>query len=509
MPFLTVILHQLREVPEYFLALKGALAVLAMGLPIYIGLRYFMFRRQLKASLSLTIGYIGLFLLYGGLTFLLASPLAHFIEGPILTTYLFITCVLTALTIVELIDLFLIQHYFTHVKKMYVSPPLRTIIKLTIFLVSILPILHFVLHFNPLALVAIPTIASAGVAFALQDTLKAFIAGVGIGHLIRLGEWISYQGKEGRVIDVNWARTTLENADGQRVYIPNNLLLTGVFMNYSMGNPSTLQIFKISASHDTSPVLVKDTLAKCVQGVTGIAKTPSPQMVVMEYAESGIQYGLYYWLVEYTQKLTVQDDLATRIWYAFRREGINVPFPTRVIQMQKESELSANNTTRIQESLQKWSLAEAFFAEELQELSRWARPRTYAPGETIIRRGDEGCSLFVLVDGSVEVFRDKDEVHAVATLGPRDIFGEMSLLTGEPRSATVKAKSSTELLEIEKGGLQKIIARRPELSDRLADMVVKRRSSQPSSTPELTQEPVPNGSDISLAKKIRLFFGLS
>jgi small-conductance mechanosensitive channel len=305
------------------------------------------------------------------MTFVESSPLAPLIRHHhIMRAYLFITCLLMALTLVSLVDLFLVEHYLKHVKNVYVSPPLQTIIKLTLFIAALLPILHFVLRFNPLALVAIPTIASAGIAFALQDTLKAFIAGVGLGKIMRLNEWIAFQGTEGRVIDLNWARTTIETIDGQRVYIPNNLLLSGVFINYTTGNPANRQSFKVSASYDASPARVKEALLQCARFVPGIAQDPPPQAALIEYSDSGILYGLFYWLVDYTQKQRVQDDVATRIWYAFRREGITIPYPTRTVQIQRTAD-AGQSLSGIKESLQRWNLAEAFYAEELQELSRW------------------------------------------------------------------------------------------------------------------------------------------
>ena len=158
MSFLHLFVHEVREIPEYFLALKEAVAVLSMGLPIYAGLRYFLYRRRLKAPLSLTLGFLSIFILFAVMTFVEFSPLAALVRHHhLMRTYLFITCLLTALTIVELIDLFLVHHYISHIKKVYVSPPLRAIIKLSIFCIALLPILRFVLRFNPLALVAIPT----------------------------------------------------------------------------------------------------------------------------------------------------------------------------------------------------------------------------------------------------------------------------------------------------------------------------------------------------------------
>jgi len=103
----------------------------------------------------------------------------------------------------------------------------------SVFTVALLIIFRYVLKFNPLALVAIPTILGAGVALALQDTLKTFIAGLGLAKVIRIGQWIAFQGKEGRVIDINWARTVLETADSDTIFIPNSQLQTQTFLNFT------------------------------------------------------------------------------------------------------------------------------------------------------------------------------------------------------------------------------------------------------------------------------------
>src|ERR1019366_4372797 len=100
-------------------------------------------------------------------------------------------------------------------------------------------------------------------------------------------------------------------------------LQTGVFMNYTTGSPSNRQCLKVSASYETPPALVKETLLKCAQFVSGVAASPPPWAMLMEYADSGIVYGLYYWVEDYTLRLQAMDDVSTRVWYAFQREGVS------------------------------------------------------------------------------------------------------------------------------------------------------------------------------------------
>jgi small-conductance mechanosensitive channel len=265
----------------------------------------------------------------------LASPLASYVPGALITSYLFVTCVWAALGAVSLIDVFFVRHYLIAVKRVYISPPLRAVIKLAVFAVSLLPILSYVLRFNPLALVAIPTIATAALAFAFQDTFKAFIAGIGLGHRIRIGEWISFQDKEGHVLDINWARTTIETADGQRVHIPNSLLQAGIFLHYPGGSPAKARSLKLCVPFDVPPERVKDTLVRCAHDVSGVVKSPTPQAYLVDFGDSGTNYNLMYWIEDLSARVQLQDEVATRVWHALRRDGIAISYPTRTVLTKK------------------------------------------------------------------------------------------------------------------------------------------------------------------------------
>lgn len=325
-PFIQRFIGDVKEIPLYLLALKAAVAVLVSALPIYLGLHYFLHRRKLIVPWRFHVAYMSSFILLAGLSFVLASPLAGHIPPILFTPYLFITCFAAAYGIVLILDLFLIQHYLSHVRKIYISPPLRSVLKIGIFCVALLPILHYVLHFNPLTLVAIPTVLTAGIAFAMQDTLKAIIAGVGLGKLIRLGEWISFQGKDGRVIDIDWVRTVLETQDGIRVYIPNNQLQSQMFLNYSKSGLHRMA-FQVPVSHHASPEHVKNCMRRSIEGVPGIAASPAPQAEMLSQEENTSRYVLYYWISDYSRRLELQDIVGTLIWNAFRAEQIEVPFP--------------------------------------------------------------------------------------------------------------------------------------------------------------------------------------
>jgi small-conductance mechanosensitive channel len=317
--------HTLKEFPEYLPAAEAALAILILAVPVYLGLWYFLYRRRLPFSWRLQVACLGDFVLFAGLAFLFASPWGQYII-PWLRIYLFVVCVIASYCIVTLIDVFLLQHYLSDVRRVYISPPLRKVINISVFCLTILPILHYVLHFNPFTLVAIPTIATAGIALAFQDTLKAFFAGIGLGRLIRVGDWVALQDKEGRVTDIKWGRTVLRTVQGDLLFIPNTLLLTQPFYNYSSHHAHRLTL-KIGVSYTISPARVKAVMEQCALNVPDILSSPKPVAQLLSFNDASIHYGLFYWVEDYGRRYETHDALATRIWEAFQKEGFELPFP--------------------------------------------------------------------------------------------------------------------------------------------------------------------------------------
>lgn len=121
--------------------------------------------------------------------------------------------------------------------------------------------------------------------------------------------------------------------------------------------------------------------------------------------------------------------------------------------------------------------AEVLTAEELDTLAANAYELTGEPGSTLMRQGDIGSSLIVLVDGTVTVsVADSGSERDLATLGAGEVVGEMSLLTGAPRTATVTARSAVTALEVDRSAMQPLLAGNPDLFDRFADVLEQRRT---------------------------------
>jgi CRP-like cAMP-binding protein len=118
-------------------------------------------------------------------------------------------------------------------------------------------------------------------------------------------------------------------------------------------------------------------------------------------------------------------------------------------------------------------------AEQLECLAENVRFIRFGPGEIIVNQGEEGSTLYQIIRGQVEVLVSAAgrPLVSVATLGEDVIVGEMSLLTGEPRSASLRAVGECLLLEVERRDMQPIFHGEPGLLEELAELIADRRAA--------------------------------
>jgi len=168
----------------------------------------------------------------------------------------------------------------------------------------------------------------------------------------------------------------------------------------------------------------------------------------------------------------------------------------------------------ILEVLKRVEILKPLSGEEMKRLAEGARAHRYALGEPIVRQGEEGDSFFVITSGRVEVSAsDETGARAVlAQLGGGDFFGEMSLLTGERRSATVTALEDTEMIVVDKANFAQVITANPSIAQSLSEILERRLIENAAKMAELERARPKEKSAVesrdSLLKRIRSFFRL-
>ena len=321
-------------------------------------------------------------------------------------------------------------------------------------------------------------VSAVVIGFALQDTLGNAFAGLAIqserpfhvGHWIRVGEF------EGRVSEVTWRATKLRTKSGNFVILPNNLVAKEAVTNYSEPAVPTRLDVEVGASYAASPNQVKAAIREAMTQVPRVLSSPPADVLVIAFADSAITYRARFWVADYEFDDEAKDQVRAAIYYAFSRRGIEIPFPIQVQYDLDPPGLDEASKQRQREALLKAvDLFATLTEEQHRTIAAGTRTRTFGGGEVIVREGEPGESMYVVASGKVTVVVEPDR-RTVATIDEGGYFGEMSLLTGDVRSATVIAQGDAVVLEIAADLFRKMAVEAPHAIERIGVEAITRRS---------------------------------
>ena len=383
----------------------------------------------------------------------------------------------------------------------------------------VLFILYRIFDVNLTALVVTSTVVSAVIGLSLQDTLGNIIAGLALqmDRPFVVGDWANINGNEGEIMRMNWRTITLRTFDNNHVVVSNANTARQDIVNYS--RPTVVQRIhaQVGLSYSDPPAEVKRVLIDAIREVKGILSSPIPEVLLSEFADSAVVYDVRFWIDDYSRRYTIHDEVMTRIWYAIRRNGMAVPFPIRDVTVQHQTEARSAAATEAAvakafDSLRPLSIFATLTDEQILHLAERAAIRLYTTGEVLVHQGDTGDSLFVIRSGQarVEAKHDNGRVTTLAHIPPGDFFGEMSLLTGERRSASVVAEDETEVVVVDKNALAEVLAGDLKSLVALSDVVEKRmqesEAARIASANAMADQPQFHGP--SLRARIQTFLGI-
>ncbi len=384
----------------------------------------------------------------------------------------------------------LLEHIFVRrvvkeKKRVEIPRIVRDIIRLAVLVLAVLFALKAFLGLEPTALIATSTVLSAIIGLAMQDVLANIFAGIAlqIGKPFRVGDWVTAYDQTGTVVSTSWRATRIKTRDNHIVEIPNANIAKAEIYNYSVPTPLQRRHVEVGVVYGVPPNTVKKVLLEAALAAKGVLKEPDPDVLLTEYGDFAITYHLRYWLKNFADVPQTEDRIMTNIWYHFKRAGITIPFPIRDVTLRHidekaETRAAEERRARVRAYFEDVDLLAALSKTERNKLAAGAAERRYAASERIVRQGDPGSEFFIVVSGKVRVTVRREEGRAVdlGISGPGFFFGEMSLLTGEPRRATITATEDTDVVVVGKGGFQEIIAAHPKIADKLSSAIEKRRT---------------------------------
>jgi small-conductance mechanosensitive channel len=457
---------------------------------IVSGLSVLAHKRQRKVSpvvvlgAGLTFALICLRVLLGG--DLLPAPV------PMVSTALVGASWLSAAFLVlKVFDFLVIGEYLIDRHGAYIPDVVRQLIVGVGLVAAGLVILQVLLKINPIALVALPTVVTAIVGVALRDTLVRFFSGIALGKMIRVGDWVSVLDREGIVTGVNFNHVTLMTREQAHVTFPNDTIIRSTVTNYSRTPVHMCSVF-VEALVSVPPEKVCTVLVEAAASVDEVLDDPRPLAWANTFTESGVQYRLMFPIADYGEAPALESVVRIYLWNAFRREGIQIPWPHLVVHMEKGEGPDAEGVLeeeQIVSHIRNVDIFSVLLPEQMTLIARSAREQRFLPGERLVRQGDPGEDLYVILEGSVDVQVEVGGLSKIVnTLHKGQFFGELSLLTGEPRSATVVAKTPLRVLVIGKHSLSRVIEGNTELIDRIGALVVTRQLHGQAAREELSRE---------------------
>ena len=260
------------------------------------------------------------------------------------------------------------------------------------------------------------------------------------------------------------------------------------------------------------PARLRQVIVDAVRALSFVRAEPSPDCLLLEFKEDACTYACRYWIDDVQRDDIFDSDVRSAIWYALHRAGMEIPFPSHNVHVTEMNEdrmqrkRDEEHVRRV-DALSRVDVFRALDAGSIDRLARRLRQVVFGPGEVILRQGDPGDSLYVVRRGSVAVqIGVLGASKEVAALGEGEFFGEMSLMTGALRTATVVAKTDVECHVVDKEAFQEIVREKPDLAGTISDILSRR---QVDLGVMRKQTPVPSAAQTNqLRSKIAAFFGL-
>jgi len=316
---------------------------------------------------------------------------------------------------------------------------------------------------------------------ALQDTLGNFFSGISLqaDRPFQVGDVISVGAEKhtGVVEEITWRAVKIRTFQNHVVLISNSTAAREPIEVCPRENLNARLVF-FNTLYSDSPAKTIHVVREAVREADNVSQKITPIVRIRNLGDNGVDYEVKYWLNDYAKYNDTDALVRQRIWYAFRRAKLNFAYPTRTLLVERTPKpgMRPGDESAIVERLAAVDIFAPLSPEETAMLAQAASSHVFAPGETVIRGGDPGSSMFVVHNGRVNVqISENGRARNVATLSEGAFFGEMALFTGEPRTASVVAIEETEVLEISHEAMKRVFDNNPDLVESLSHIIAERR----------------------------------
>ncbi len=370
------------------------------------------------------------------------------------------------------------------------------------------------------SLLTTSAVLTAIFAIAMKDTLGNVLGGLALqlDNSLKIGDWITLGQLRGQVIEIHWRHTALLTNDGEVMVVPNSVLVSSnVLVFGSTERPYSRRSIHFSVNNGVAPGQVISAVesAICSAIIDNVAATPAPDCIIVDYRDGLTCYAARYWMINPRFDLISDSAVRRIIFTALRRHNLSLGKPNLWARLHgdEDEKTMAEREQEWQERMEMLSMVKLFAdfqPDELRQVAQSLYLASFSRGEIILRQSTLAHWLFLLVQGEADVWFEAPggKRQWIATLGAGTVFGEMSMMTGEPCRATITARSNLSCYRIDKQAFEAILQERPALADALATIISERNPGL-AAAEQGANGGVPFGtSRASILQRMRRFFAL-
>jgi len=372
-----------------------------------------------------------------------------------------------------------------------------------------------------------------GIGFGLQNLASNFISGITllIEQPMRVGDFVEVDKLLGTVENISIRSTTIRTLDAVSVIVPNVRFVENNIINWSHRDSRCRIHISVGVAYGSDTLLVSEALLDAARKSSRVLTDPPPKVWLKRFGDSSLDFELLVWIDQPSESEPIKSGLNFLIERELRQKGVEIPFPQRDLRIHNLHELvpvlhngkdghsdkstsmadgkrptsaSLNNAT-LRDLLRKISYFEACSDVELLQLIEYGYRQLFPAEQIVCEEGTPGEAFYIILKGSVEIFSRRAEQY-IATLNESEFFGEMALLMGIPRSATVRTLEESVLFVIERNDLQRLLNAHQGLADQIAKKLVERQQMlrDMGILSELSEEtPV-----VKIRKRLQTLFGI-
>ncbi|HEY9689166.1 MAG TPA: cyclic nucleotide-binding domain-containing protein [Coleofasciculaceae cyanobacterium] len=342
-----------------------------------------------------------------------------------------------------------------------------------------------------------------GVGLGLQNITKNVVGGLNLllERKLRVGDFIEFDGLTGHVVEIALRSAVIRTLDGAHVIVPNSDLVEKRVINWHYNSLEARLHLRVSVAYNSDPLVVTEVLLDAAYSEPMVLEEPAPTVILLSTGDNSLDFDLRVWVKGYEREFDVRHALNCAIEYKFHQRGIEMPFPQRDLwlrnpevlfplsrraaidptvapaqpALQRERVVPIDpNLPLLTEALRRVSYFSHLSDLDLRRIVECGYRQRLKTGEILFCEGDPGNGFYIVLSGSVKVFVAKLDKH-LTDLGAGEFLGELALMLGIPRTATVRANEETLLFAINQRGFTQLFQRHPPIASAIVQELSARQ----------------------------------